>query len=189
MTRRCRGCASGPDHAEYNVGQAIKLDVRTLGPDYGPLAGADIAVAIARAGSTETNPSPSAVVTKSGRTDDDGRLRIELPALPEGGYRVHAEAHSDGRTATAEEVFLVRADHHELEQPEARNDLLRALATASGGTFRGVDDGAFVPRLGPPREIRVLTGATELWSNGGVLAVAALALSLYWLLRRRWGYR
>ncbi len=179
------------DRAEYTVGQTVKLDVRTLGPDYRPLSGADVTVRVETAGSMQNaaTPSPAASLSKSGRTDDEGRLRVELVAPAEGGYRVHAEAHTDGRSATAEEVFLVRAPHKELEQPEARDDLLRALARASGGTFHTISEGPFTPRVGPAREVRVLEGATELWSSGGVLACAAIALSLYWLLRRRWGYR
>jgi hypothetical protein len=86
----------------------------------------------------------------------------------------------------------VRGAGRELEQPEAREDLLRALAKASGGELlRAGDDGLALPELAflPPRVERVNHfHDLELWRGWWMLLVCAGAMSVDWLLRRRWGY-
>ncbi|HEX9103097.1 MAG TPA: hypothetical protein VF997_12885, partial [Polyangia bacterium] len=77
----------------------------------------------------------------------------------------------------------------ELEEPEARDNLLRALASLSGGRFRGPGEPLGELELWPPRVVRVNQHRdVELWSRWWMLAVAAGCLALNWALRRRWGY-
>ena len=52
-------------------------------------------------------------------------------------------------------MFLVRGAGRELEEPEARDDLLRAVATATGGSFRGPGESLDGLQLWPPRVVRV----------------------------------
>ena len=96
-----------------------------------------------------------------------------------------AAAHQD------DEVFLVRGAGRELEDPEARDGVLRAIAEGSGGTYlgespsaRALSDLAFqkpeVVRVNKHRDL-------ELWSTWITLLAAAVFLSLEWIIRRKNG--
>jgi hypothetical protein len=138
-------------------------------------------------GSGEAKPEP--VLSRVGRTNDDGELHLELDGLAAGGYRVSARATLSGRPTEEEEVFLVRGAGRELEEPEARDDLLKRVAEATGGSFRAPGQSLGQIKLHPPRVVRVNHHRdVELWSRWWILALAAVCLSLNWALRRRWGY-
>jgi uncharacterized membrane protein len=174
------------ERAEYARGQRVAFDVRALGPDYQPLRGVDVTLAVTPVGG---DPHAQPIVTKSGRTDDDGEWHVELEPPPPGGYRATARATLAGRPLSEDEVFVVRGAGRELEEPEARDDLLRQIAAVTGGSFRG--PGASLDGLAfhAPRVVRVDQHRdVELWSGWWILAVAAACLSLNWALRRRWGY-
>jgi hypothetical protein len=175
------------DQPEYARGQRVALDVRALGPDYQALPGVDVTVAIASQGERAEQ-----VLATSGRTDEGGMLHVELEPPRPGGYRVTARATLAGRPTEEEEVFLVRGAGKELETPEARDDLLGALAKASGGQLlKAPDEGralADLP-LHPPRIERVNHYRdVALWSGWWMLLACAGALAADWSLRRRWGY-
>jgi hypothetical protein len=180
------------DQAEYARGQKVQVTVRALGTDYQPLPGAKLDVTVARLPTlydTASTARPEPVAAKSGVTDEDGELDFELPPQKEGGYRVTARATLAGRPVEEDEVFLVRGAGRELEEPEARDDLLRAVASVSGGSFRGPGASLDGLSLWPPRVVRVNQHRdVELWSRWWMLAVAAGCLALNWALRRRWGY-
>ena len=130
-----------------------------------------------------------AIAARSGVSDEDGELAFELPPPAPGGYRITARATLAGRPVEEDEVFLVRGAGRELEEPEARDDLLRAVAAASGGSFRGPGESLDGLTLWPPRVVRVNQHRdVEVWSKWWMLAVAAGCLALNWALRRRWGY-
>jgi uncharacterized membrane protein len=174
--------------AEYARGKPVEIQARALGSDYKPLRNVEIALTVARV-SGEGSGRPESLLSRSARTDDEGELRLELPAPAPGGYRVSARATLNGRAAEAETVFLVRGAGRELEEPEARDDLMRQVASATQGTFRG--PGASFDGLSfhPPRVVRINKHRdVELWSSWWTLAIAAICLSLNWALRRRWGY-
>lgn len=180
------------DQPEYPRGQKVQVTVRALGTDYQPLPGAKLDVTVARIPtvldvSSTARPEPS--WAQSGVTDDDGELTFELPPPHEGGYRITARGTLAGRPVEEDEVFLVRGAGRELEEPEARDDLLRAVAAATGGSFRGPGESLDGLTFWPPRVLRVNQHRdVELWSRWWMLALAAVCLGLNWALRRRWGY-
>lgn len=196
------------DQAEYARGQKVQVTVRALGTDYQPLPHAKLDVTVSRIPtvldvSTAARPEP--VAARSGVTDDNGELTFELggaagpgggeaaasggPTLREGGYHVTARGTLAGRPVEEDQVFLVRGAGRELEEPEARDGLLRAVAAASGGSFRGPGESFDGMTFWPPRVVRVNQHRdVELWSRWWMLAVAAICLGLNWALRRRWGY-
>ena len=180
------------DEPEYARGQKVQITVRALGTDYQPLRGAKLDVTVARIPTVldmTSSARPEPVATHSGVTDEDGELDFELPPPAPGGYRITARAALAGRPVEEDQVFLVRGAGRELEEPEARDDLLRAIAAASNGSFRG--PGQSLDGLGywPPRLVRVNQHRdVELWSRWWMLVIAAGCLSLNWALRRRWGY-
>jgi uncharacterized membrane protein len=175
------------DQAEYHRGQKAAIEVRALGPDYQPLPGAEVQVVV-----TSQGERPEPVLTQGGKTDESGTLHLQLEPPHPGGYRITARATLSGRPTEEEEVFLVRGAGRELEQPEARQDLLSTLARASGGRFLTADDtGADLSVLSflEPRIERVNRQRdVELWAGWWTLAIGAGAFALSWFLRRRWGY-
>jgi uncharacterized membrane protein len=180
------------DQTEYARGQKVQVTVRALGTDYQPLARVKLDVSVARIPTVldvASTARPEPITSKSGISDEDGELTFELPPPAPGGYRITARATLAGRPVEEDEVFLVRGAGRELEEPEARDDLLRAVASASGGSFKS--PGASLDGLSvwPPRVVRVNQHRdVELWSRWWMLAVAAGCLALNWALRRRWGY-
>jgi uncharacterized membrane protein len=175
------------DQPEYARGQRVSIDVRALGPDYRPARNVEITLTVLRIGTGDAKPEP--ILSKVGRSDDDGELHVELDPPPAGGYRITARATLAGRQTEEEEVFLVRGAGRELEEPEAREDLLKKVADATGGSFRNVSSSLGTLKLHPPRVVRVNRHRDlELWSRWYVLLIAAVCLSLNWALRRRWGY-
>ncbi|MDB4965689.1 MAG: hypothetical protein JWN44_1378 [Myxococcales bacterium] len=180
------------DQPEYARGQRVQVTVRALGTDYQPLAGAKLDVTVSRI-PTVLDISSTArlepVSAQHGVTDEDGELIFELPPPAPGGYRITARATLAGRPVEEDEVFLVRGAGRELEEPEARDDILRAVAAVTGGSMRGPGESLEGLTFWPPRVVRVNQHRdVEVWSRWWMLLVAAGCLGLNWALRRRWGY-
>ena len=134
-------------------------------------------------------PLPPGVQTRTLRTDEEGLAQLELPPLPQGGYRVTARAVLGGRPADDSEVFLVRGTSRELEILEADDRQLRLLSEATGGEARGADDDLEGLKVHPPHVVHVNQHRdVELWNNLAVLLVAVGCLAANWTLRRRWGH-
>jgi hypothetical protein len=180
------------DQAEYARGQRVQVTVRALGTDYQPLAGAKLDVTVARIPTVldiSTTARPEPVASRHGVSDEAGELTFELPPPAAGGYRVTARASLAGRPVEEDEVFLVRGAGRELEEPEARDEVLRAVAKATDGNWRGPGESLDGLRFWPPRVVRVNQHRdVEVWSRWWMLLVAAGCLGLNWALRRRWGY-
>jgi uncharacterized membrane protein len=186
------------DQPEYPRGQKVQVTVRALGTDYQPLKGAKLDVTVARIPTVldvASTAKPEPVAAQSGVTDEDGEFVFELARAPEmrplepGGYRITARATLAGRPVEEDEVFLVRGAGRELEEPEARDDLLKAVAGATDGSFRGPGESLAGLKLWPPRVVRVNQHRdVEVWSRWWMLVIAATCLGLNWALRRRWGY-
>jgi uncharacterized membrane protein len=180
------------DQPEYARGQKVQVTVRALGTDYQPLAGAKLDVTVARIPTVldvASTARPEPFAAQHGVTDEDGELTFELPPPQPGGYRITARATLAGRPVEEDEVFLVRGAGRELEEPEARDDLLRAVSSVSGGRFLGPGESLDGLSFWPPRVVRVNQHRdVEIWSRWWMLAVAAGCLALNWALRRRWGY-
>jgi hypothetical protein len=82
---------------------------------------------------------------------------------------------------------VIRAEGQELADVVAREEVLRELASASGGDFRKGSLGN--PHVKPPRKVRVGSLRTvEIWSNPLLLLLAVALLAAEWTLRRRSGH-
>jgi hypothetical protein len=82
---------------------------------------------------------------------------------------------------------VIRAEGQELYDVVAREEVLRELASASGGEFRKSTLGS--PQVKPPRKVRVGSLRTvEIWSNPLLLLLAVALLAAEWTLRRRSGH-
>jgi uncharacterized membrane protein len=122
---------------------------------------------------------------ETGQTGEDGTLSVPLaPELP-GLYAVEAST----SRGSAGPVYLERLDAgRELADASVNPELLRALASASGGSVRRLDEG--FPRLpfARSRDVRVESASVRpLWRTWWAWSLVAGLFSLEWWLRRRWG--
>ena len=190
------------DQGEYRRGERVRLRVRAFDPEYRPAQGLEVQVTISHVGGGDAAKLPP--LHRAVTTDESGEAMVDLDPLPPGGYRAVARAHAPngggGGAAAArtvapsdDEGFVVRGAARELEDPEARPQLLSAIAEATGASYLGeaadvssgkLTDLAFqlpqITRINKHRDV-------ELWSTWITLAAAAVFLSLEWTLRRRRG--
>lgn len=172
------------DKAEYARGEAARAVVRVREADYQPARGAKVTLTLGKSGGGQ-------VLERTLTTDDQGEATVDLGKLPSGGYRLTAKRTTGGGLPAMnqdDDVFLVRGAGIEAEQPEARPEMLRAVADATEGTFHEVDAGMAGMSFLPPRVVKVSQfHDVELWSTWLSLAAAVACFSAEWWLRRRWG--
>lgn len=120
------------------------------------------------------------------RSDDTGRLELEVEAPAQPGMYTLALSHAERELART--PFLVELSGVELAHPAPRPELLEKLASATGGDFAATPDDA--PDLGAFDTTRTTAlgierhapFATPLWA-----ALLFAVIVLEWVLRRRWG--
>jgi uncharacterized membrane protein len=172
----------------YKRGESPLVTVKALRPDYQPAPRVEVAVTITRIPSVLDTGPVSQPCSFKVTTGDSGEARHAVDPLGPGGYRVVATAKLGGREVTSEAVFLVAGAGRELEDAEARRDLVDAVAKETGGEVRREGTSLAGLRFLPPQAARVNRHHdVELWSRWWVLLVAATCLALEWTLRRRWG--
>ena len=129
--------------------------------------------------------------TVCGRVYDTGRgypaARFDEPGV----YRINAVAQrGETQIAAANRWILVGGADLEMADPRLNDEVLRRIATASGGSYLGADDIGDLPSLiaaaaAEPASPQV----EELWHNVWIFVVLMLLLAAEWVLRRRWGLR
>jgi len=172
------------DRAEYRRHQSPAVRVRAMHPDYTPANGVAVTTAVVGADAEEgAKPLRKLEVT----TDGEGESRVDLGPLPPGAYKLTARATLDGRPVAESKTFVVRAEGKELEDVIFRDDVLREIAQAGGGTYRRASLGGV--SILDPREVRIgKHHQIEVWSNPGFLLVALVLLAGEWAVRRRAGH-
>lgn len=182
-------------HIGQNVVAAdtmIDVQIQAFLPDYSPAADREIELRVLRRtldavldGQRDETLHHAQLVT----TDAQGRARIRLQAEGEAAWRVDATTViEDDIDAHANEVFLSLEQSQELREIEPRNQLLEAIANATGGTYAAGDQALHRLNFEAPRIERVhRRKSVDLWSSGWVLLVFVGLLALEWQLRRRWG--
>jgi uncharacterized membrane protein len=175
------------DHVEYAPQTPVRIDVRLLDRNYAPLAGGEVTLEVTR------GADPNQVVAVHEATlhvGEAGEGSHDLAGLGPGVYRVRARAKVGDRPVEATDIFLVREGTEEMDRPAAREDVLRAIAAATGGTYLGkVSELPSNLAFDQPRIVRVdRRSDVELWSRPALLFLALLLLGLEWLLRQRSGY-
>ncbi|HEY0839427.1 MAG TPA: glutamine amidotransferase [Vulgatibacter sp.] len=166
-------------------GQAIAATVTARRSDYGPASEAELQVSLVDA---ETG--------KTLRTDHlvagvDGTARVELGAPPPGAYKIEAKAQLAGQPLGAgQDVVAVRAASIERSDVKPRPDLLREIASLTGGGFAQATSGDLPDlALAPPEVVEVGRAKDRpIWDRFWPLALLGCALAGEWVLRRRWGY-
>jgi len=169
-----------PARTRFAPDEPVEATVEVLGDDYLPLADATVRVEVERL------PEGTVVREAFAQTDASGRYELSLEGAAGGFYRINAESGSERAQALAE----VATDDREVRTVSLGHNLLRTLATASGGTFSTVDQDRDLLRaeleavdryevLG--RELR------SLWDRAWVIVLFVALAGTEWLLRKRWG--
>jgi uncharacterized membrane protein len=169
----------------YAPSEPVAFIVKARLRDYGPAAGARVALELASA----HDGSKRSVL--EGIVGEEGALRIEAGTLPPGPWRakVLVTAGSE-ELGQAEDAIVVEESGPELARPTPRPDVLKLVADATGGEYRPVA-GAKLSELPLRDPERVEIGqrrSQPMWDRASVLAALCLVLGMEWLLRRRWGF-
>ncbi|MBN8610515.1 MAG: hypothetical protein J0L92_08025 [Deltaproteobacteria bacterium] len=184
------------DRERYGPEAAIHVEATLRDLGYQPFADETVHVRVLDAAGAELR-------SVDARTDGAGHLEADLvaPADP-GGFRVIAERldASDGRVSMrlapdaprgtaarlAEEVFVVELGGDELADPRTNEDLMRALAERTGGTFLRLDDVTGLDAFDASRSrVREVVRRRPFASVLAVLSLLVL-FGLEWIARRRW---
>jgi len=177
------------DRTEYRRGQTVATRVRTLHADYSPAGRTTVTLDLhpaenASSGTgTDAKPLRALAVT----TGDDGEAHADFAGLAAGAYRLVGRATLDGRAAEEQATFVLRPEGRELDDVVSRDEVLRQIATVTGGEFRAGTLGT--PKIRPARQVRVGNLRTvAIWSHPLLLFLAVALLASEWMLRRRAGH-
>jgi len=173
------------DADNYELGDAVQLQVRVLGEDYAPRAGVEV---IGRIGGLDGEPWQEV----SAQTDVAGQITVTTTARDEGVMVAVVDVvgipkpfgHAEARASVSER-------RGELADPRSVPELLAALARGTGGTTlhgEQPDPGDMVRREGNAM-LATHRRIEPLWSHWWWLLLATLPLALEWTLRRRIGLR
>jgi len=169
----------------HSPSEPVAFLVQARTRDYGPAEGAHVELQIAEAG------SGNVLRRLEGMTGADGSARLETEALPPGPMRVAATARTAAEElGRAEIALVVEEGGPEVSQPAPRPDLLKLVASATGGrTYRASDVKlASLPLRDPERVEIGQRRSRPIWDRLPVLLALCAVLGGEWFLRRRWGF-
>jgi hypothetical protein len=174
----------GLDRTEYRRGQTVAVAVRALHADYTPAGRIEVTLDLLSA--EEAGETGKPLRTQVVTTGEDGEAHADLVGLAAGAYRLRGRTTLDGRPVEEQTTFVLRPEGHELDDVVSRDEVLRQIATATGGEFRAGTLGA--PSIRPARQVRVGRLRTvALWAHPGLLLLAVALLASEWMIRRRSG--
>jgi uncharacterized membrane protein len=126
-----------PDKPEVEPGDPVGLSVSVRSSDYGPGAGAEIAVELVSA-------DDGKVVSRAkGVAGSDGTAHVEIAPPKPGAYKVVASTGSGTTAQVATGAVAVRAAGPEDADAAPRPELMRAIAETTGGSFVPLPPGSW----------------------------------------------
>ncbi len=117
------------------------------------------------------------------RTASASATEVALPALPAGGYTARLKL---GAGPTTRRDFACEAGGDEWADSRPDEGRLRAIAKATGGTFRRATDSLALP-LPKPAVVSAERHVVPLAPAWAWTLAAAVALGIHWFARRRSG--
>ena len=121
---------------------------------------------------------------------DTGSLyTTQFTLLQNGTYRIRATAKSGSQTLGEDQVdIFVHPQLAELEAPQLNEDLLKSLASETGGTYSTISDAESVPENIADVQNPVFVDAErDLWTHPLILITVVGLLGTEWFLRKRIG--
>jgi hypothetical protein len=171
---------------------AIGVDVRSEA--FAPVSDANVTLHVTLPGGASRDVHATLIDPQSGRYSAE--LRFDEPGI----YRVTAAAQrgaavsgtvSGGAVSGgAERWILVGGADLEMADPRLNEQVLRRIATASGGSYLPAQEAAQLSTLLASAEPEPSAPELqELWHNVWIFAGVMMLLAAEWTLRRRWGLR
>ncbi len=179
----------GTDLLTYEPGQPVQIRARLMDQEFRPLTSAAVTATISRDG------RPVASRQLEYRKNSQGIYEGSLEGLTEEGtYSVELSGPEVERLGAADGVRTVTqaitvssgTNPVELGDLTIDPEMAQRLASLSGGVVVSPGEARqVVEKFGPGTREVVEQRETSLWDNWIILAVAAGALTLEWILRRR----
>jgi uncharacterized membrane protein len=166
-------------------GSRTAVNVTVRNEEFAPVGDASVRLRVTR----PDGSSEESAASLSG--PQAGSYSGELPFNEPGVYRINAIAQrGETQVAAANRWILVGGADLEMADPRLNDEVLRRIASASGGSYLAADDVGDLSSL-------IATAAAEperpqleeLWHNIWIFVGLMLLLAAEWLLRRRWGLR
>lgn len=119
-----------------------------------------------------------------------GLYRNELDGLDSGEYEisVRASGYQDSALKSRSRFLILPPESGEMSETSVNVELLRQMATESGGKYIPEEDLSNLPDLLQPfSNGRVVESDTQLWQSYWWFAAMMLLLTIEWILRKRAG--
>jgi uncharacterized membrane protein len=162
---------------------AIGVDVRS--DAFAPVSDAQVTLHVTLPGGASRDIHATLIDPQSGRYSAE--MRFDEPGI----YRVTASAQRGATVAGgAERWMLVGGADFEMADPRLNEQVLRRIATASGGSYLPAQEAAQLSALlASSQPEPSAPQLQELWHNVWIFAGVMMLLASEWTLRRRWGLR
>lgn len=178
---------------EHIPGASVGLTVRVSKPDYSPAANVEGVVEISRRGLEglsqdeqleQEDLEPIEFVTTAA-----GVANLELVPEEPGAYDLRARVETEAGSFEDRRTLLVVPDVSEYRDIIPRDDLLEAMAQATGGAALGLPGGSLDElELREPRAVKInRRRVIQLWDTAATFLILLSLLGVEWTLRRRWG--
>lgn len=169
-------------------GEKIALKLRVLKDDFLPTSQASVQLRV-------IGPEGEPSLVAASADADEGEYTGEYTPAREGTYRVEAEASLAGKPLGKDRTsFTVAYGYGETDDGLPRMDLLKQLASGSGGEFFSLGEWneKNVERIAAKIERHAPMQITEqrqtrLWSTLSPFSLLLALLSVEWWMRRKWG--
>jgi len=166
-------------------GSRTGINVAVRNQEFAPVGDATVRLRVTRPDGSSEDAAAALAAPQAGSYS--GELRFDEPGV----YRINAVAQrGETQIAAANRWILVGGADLEMADPRLNDEVLRRIATASGGSYLPADDVGDLPSLiaaavAEPANPQV----EELWHNVWIFVALMLLLAAEWVLRRRWGLR
>lgn len=181
---REEGVSVFAENRVYQSGETIRIGASVTGEGYRPISGASVAVTLEDTGGRGITRALSLV-----DSDVPGHYEGSLESLPPGEYTLTGRAtHSSGVLGSATSTFRVDRAGLEYIDLNARADVMKALATESGGRSYTLDDFERLREdMGRARLEFTRTVEVNVWNHPAVFILLLALLGIEWTVRRRLG--
>ena len=119
----------------------------------------------------------------------EGRYEGSFQVLAGGDYRFTGTAHLQGRVLGRDSgKFFVEEFSLEYQNTRMNEELLKRIASESGGAYFTADDYSGLPeKLTFPEKHLVIKSEFQIWNKAPLLIACLVLLSVEWFVRKRKG--
>jgi hypothetical protein len=182
---------AAPDHVSVGSvpplvpGSSTKIAVAVRNDEFASVGDASVRLSVTRPGGSTQDVAAALADPQTGEYSSD--VRFDEPGV----YRIHALAQrDDGEVGAGDRWILVGGADLEMADPRLNDEVLRRIATASGGDYLAADEASRLPSLLAEAAAEAsVPRLEELWHNVWIFVALVLFLGTEWMLRRRWGLR